>query len=290
MSHGHHVHTSKATMFVSGIGNDLCCPFLSPQGKLHAIRQNSGSVVTIDNVGNTQVVYSTGGQPSGAVFTNDGALYVSDFGHSAVLSIQSDGQQDLVVGVYEDKPLKGPHSIFIAKNEVFFTDSGTFGETGLHNRTGSLFTISSSPSGQILKPLALETLAYPSGIAVSHDGKFVYVAEMMANRVLRFFQQPSGVYHSSVFYQLSGGVGPSCLALDAQGNLYVGLYDVKGGLVYMCSRFVIASILTVYYLNPHRQRQRRHGACDLSGWQDRAPYPHCWSRDLRTRHQVTLLR
>lgn len=50
----------------------------------------------------------------------------------------------------------------------------------------------------------------------------------MANRVLRFFQQPAGVYHASVFYQFTGGVGPSCLALDAHGNLYVGIYDVKG--------------------------------------------------------------
>ena len=214
-------------MFVSNIGSDLCSPFFSPQGKLHAVRQNAGNIISIDNVGNAQVVCSTGGQPSGAVFTNDGTLYVSDFGHSAVLSVQAEGQQDLVVGVYEDKPLKGPNSIQIAKGDIFFTDSGSFGETGLHNRSGSLFTISNSPSGQILKPLALETLAYPSGVAVSPDGKFVYVAEMMANRVLRFFQQPAGVFHASVFYQLSGGVGPSCLALDAQGNLYVGLYDVK---------------------------------------------------------------
>ncbi len=60
-----------------------------------------------------------------------------------------------------------------------------------------------------------------------------YVAEMMANRVLRFFQQPSGVFHASVFYQLSGGVGPSSLALDSAGNLYVGQYDVKGTLCFV---------------------------------------------------------
>lgn len=173
MAHVHHPHHQKATVFVSGIGNDLCCPFFGTNGKLHAIRQNAGNIITIDNVGNAQVVCSTGGQPSGAVFSSDGALYVSDFGHSAVLSVQSDGQQDLVVGVYEDKPLKGPNSVQISKGDIFFTDSGSFGETGLHNRGGSLFTISSSPSGQILKPLALETLAYPTGIAVSHDGKFM---------------------------------------------------------------------------------------------------------------------
>jgi hypothetical protein len=87
-----------------------------------------------------------------------------------------------------------------------------------------------------------------------------YVAEMMKNRVLRFFQKPEGVYHGSVFYQLSGGVrisnvfhflsfyflesckvihqsftllnytkvGPSSLALDAQGSLYIGQFETRG--------------------------------------------------------------
>ena len=50
----------------------------------------------------------------------------------------------------------------------------------------------------------------------------------MKNRVLRFFQRPEGVYHGSVFYQLSGGVGPSCLALDAQGSLYIGQFETRG--------------------------------------------------------------
>lgn len=50
----------------------------------------------------------------------------------------------------------------------------------------------------------------------------------MNNRILRFFQRPAGVYHGSVFYTLTGGVGPNCLTLDGAGNLYVGHFDVKG--------------------------------------------------------------
>ena len=57
----------------------------------------------------------------------------------------------------------------------------------------------------MLKPISLNNLAGPAGIALSPDGRFIYVCEMMTNRVLRYFQQPEGVYHASVFYQLSGG-------------------------------------------------------------------------------------
>lgn len=217
----------SATLFVSGLGNDVCNPFFDRLGKLHIIRQNVGTILTVDNVGNSQMVVNTGGQPSYATYNEDGSLYVCDFGHSAVLAFTKDGQQELVVGVYEDKPLRGPNSISIVDDDIFFTDSGAFGETGLHNPSGSVFAISNSPSGQVLKPISLGNLAYPSGIAVSRDKKFVYVAETMTNRILRFFQQPVGVYHGSVFYQLSGGVGPVALTLDAAGNLYVGQYDLK---------------------------------------------------------------
>jgi hypothetical protein len=89
-----------------------------------------------------------------------------------------------------------------------------------------------------------------------------YVAEMMANRILRFFQQPSGVFHASVFYQLSGGVGPCCLALDAQGNIVVGQYDVKGTVfkIRICSYFLKCINCTSYM--PHNvQRARRKAMC-----------------------------
>ena len=45
------------------------------------------------------------------------------------------------------------------------------------------------------------------------------------NRLLRLVQRPAGVYHCSVFHQLSGGLGPSGIARDPQGNLYVTRYD-----------------------------------------------------------------
>jgi sugar lactone lactonase YvrE len=163
-----------ASSFVSGLGNDICCPFFDRRtGQLHIVRQNTGAILTVDSVGNTQTKYNTGGQPSGGMYSSDGILYVTDFGHSSVLAFTADGRQECVVGVYEDRPLKGPNSRVIVDGEVFFSDSGSFGETGLHNPSGSIFTISNSASGQILKPVSFGNLAYPSGIAVTRDKRFM---------------------------------------------------------------------------------------------------------------------
>ena len=81
---------------------------------------------------------------------------------------------------------------------------------------------------QLLRPLAHECLAHPAGLALSADQNVVYVAETMANRVLRFAQSPVGVYHMSVFHQFSGMLGPTALACDPKsGNLYVARFDFK---------------------------------------------------------------
>lgn len=224
---------------MSDLGDDICSPFFDESGSLHIVSSNSGNISVLRE--DVIVVHNTNGQPSAAAFDKSGALYITDFAHGAVLIAQSGDdstskrdfrydQQDAVVAVYEDKILRGPSSIaFDQEGNIFFTDSGPFGETGVHAPLGSLFVIADGASGKILKPIVFEKLAGPCAVAISYDQKFIYVAEMMTNRVLRFFQKPSGVYHGSVFYQMSGGVGPSAVACDERGNLYVASFEIRSG-------------------------------------------------------------
>mmetsp|Transcript_18297 Transcript_18297/g.55903 ORF Transcript_18297/g.55903 Transcript_18297/m.55903 type:complete len:101 (-) Transcript_18297:1457-1759(-) len=97
-----------------------------------------------------------------------------------------DGKYRTLVGSYESAQLQGPSSLcFDANRNLYFTDSGGLGETGLHNPRGSVFTISNSEGGPMLKPIALNCLAYPCGVAVSADGRFIYVCEQAQNRIIR---------------------------------------------------------------------------------------------------------
>ena len=174
-------------IIVSGCGGDVSCPFFSPDDQLFVTLTNSGNVMRVRD-DRLYRSYSSGGVLSGAAFdTARDLLYAADMARGAILGLHDD-TQDVIVSEYEDKPLKGPHSIACARDgTVYFTDSGPMGTTGLHSPTGSVFAITSDSLGQhLLRPLAYECLAHPAGIALSPNEKIVYVAEMLQNRVSLF--------------------------------------------------------------------------------------------------------
>jgi sugar lactone lactonase YvrE len=63
---------------------------------------------------------------------------------------------------------QGPNSlIFDTKGNLFFTDSGPLGTTSLQTPKGSLFMV--RIDGELLQPILYETLAHPTGLAMSPD-------------------------------------------------------------------------------------------------------------------------
>lgn len=139
---------------------------------------------------------------------------------------------------FDGNALKGPNSMILSEknNALFFTDSGPLGETSLESPCGSVFAIDLSVS--MLKPVIYNKLAYPCGLAMSNDENILYVAETYMNRILRIVCHSSGVYHTNVFHQFSGRLGPTALAMHPNGNLYVARYDFSE-----CSKNGVISVL-----------------------------------------------
>jgi sugar lactone lactonase YvrE len=123
---------------------------------------------------------------------------------------------------YQDKAFKGPNSIVSSRNgTLYFTDSGPLGETTINSPTGSVFSL----IGEFIQPLAFRCLAHPSGIALSPKEDEIYVCETLKNRILRFVRRPSGIYQCSVFHQFNGLLGPTSIAVDGNGYLYVSRFE-----------------------------------------------------------------
>jgi aspartate beta-hydroxylase len=213
----------------------ITSPTFGPQGDLFTIGSN-GDICRYVGLENAEMEAHTwgdsSGQPFGLVFNSSGSAFVCDAAHQAIFRITRTEGEDGVprqqiepyVREYEQAQFLGPNSLCLSRNGMlYFTDSGPFGETSLQNPRGSVFAISSAT--QLLIPLCLHTLSHPCGVALSPDEKNIYVAETGMNRVLRFSQHPPGVFHCSVFHQLSGRFGPTALTVRDNGDIFVAHFD-----------------------------------------------------------------
>jgi len=204
----------------------LYCPTEDSEGNLFAVSTN-GDIYQF-NDGVHEVAFSTGGQPTGLVFDMQGSSFIADMAHQAILSQTVTENRIEITPVIKDfdgNNLKGPNSMILSEknNALFFTDSGPLGESSLENPTGSIFAIDLSVS--MLKPIIYGKLAHPSGLALNSNENVLYVSETLKNRILRVVLHSSGVYHTSVFHQFSGRLGPTALAFSADGKIYAARYD-----------------------------------------------------------------
>lgn len=189
-----------------------------------------------------EIAFSTGGQPTGLVFDMQGSSFIADLAHQAILSQTVTDMRIEITPVIKDfdgNALRGPNSMVLSEkqNSLFFTDSGPLGETNLENPLGSIFAIDLGVS--MLKPILYGKLAHPCGLALNPDENILYVAETLANRILRVVIHSSGVYYTSVFHQFSGRLGPTAIAVSPQGRLFVARFDYseanKNGLISVLS-------------------------------------------------------
>ncbi|KRX06021.1 hypothetical protein PPERSA_01099 [Pseudocohnilembus persalinus] len=207
--------------------NNLSSPVEGENG-LYLVSQN-GDILTFKE-GQLKAEFSFQGQTSSIAIDSEGKnFYLADQAHQAIIlrSLNEQGEATVLdlVKEYEGQPLLGPHSLTISEslNCLFFTDSGPFGETSIENPKGSVFMIDLDDS--IIRPLALNSLAFPSGLALSVDEKILYVCETCKNRVLRFVLTSQGIYYSSVFKTFSGRFGPLACTVSTSDLLYVARFE-----------------------------------------------------------------
>jgi gluconolactonase len=208
-------------------------PVFDARGNLWVVSVHGGTVHRIDKEGTWHTVVRTGGEPQGLAISREGVIIGVDR-KVGVFTIDPQTEEfSIVTNNFYFENFHGLNDLVIDdRGGVYVTDP--YGSSAL-NRTGRVFYLSVVEPGRAPVKV-LDGIAFPNGIALSPDGSTLYIAEFSMKRVLAATLDGAGVVNPGlihVFANLTDGVGPDGLTVDASGNVYAASYN--GSKVFVIS-------------------------------------------------------
>jgi gluconolactonase len=133
-----------------------------------------------------------------------------------VVRVGRNGRHEIFASEVNGAKLVTPNfGVFAADGTLFLTDSGNW-----KKRNGRVLRFDAAGSGRDFAA----SLGYANGLALSADGRTLYMVESDTNSVLRFGVGPDGLCTSTEVFARDVGRLPDGAALDASGNVYVSCY------------------------------------------------------------------
>lgn len=207
----------------------LEAPCYDGEGNLWLVDVPYGRLFRISPTGEWTVAYTYPGEPHGLARLDGARFALTDYRHGLLVFDAAAGRHAPICERVNTEPFRGLSDITRAPNgDLWFTDSG---RSSLSDPSGRLFRLR---AGQEQPELVLTNLPYPNGVALSPDGKFVYVAVTRANAVWRLLADaPDPLFPMvGVYLHLSGGLGPDGLAVDHEGRLAVAQSQIGRAWIY----------------------------------------------------------
>jgi gluconolactonase len=191
-------------------------PCFDAAGNLYVVDIPFGRIFRVSPAGTFALVTEYDGEPNGLKVHPDGRLLVADYKRGLLAVDPATGAVEPLIERRASERFKGPNDLFLASNgDVYFTDQG---QTGLHDPTGRVYRLAAS--GRL--DLVLDGIPSPNGLVMDAEETVLFIAVTRGNCIWRAPRLLDGtVSKVGLFIQLSGGVGPDGLAIDAEGGLAV---------------------------------------------------------------------
>jgi len=167
--------------------------------------------------GEPQQVAELPGRTLGFALDAAGNAYCADMDGPGVYRITVEGRVDLVSAGTEELPARVPnHPAFLSTGQLLFTDSGDWG-----GDNGRIYAVAPDGTTTLANTTAS---AFPNGLAVSPDGRWLAVVESTLPGVSALAVGPDGALgERRVLVELPDTV-PDGVAWDAEGRLLISCW------------------------------------------------------------------
>jgi gluconolactonase len=175
-----------------------------------------GQIYRMNRRGRLTEAARIGGFCLGLTFSQEQELYVCNFKLPALVRMNRKGR---VLDSWErvgSRKLKTPNfSVFDSEGNLYFSDSGDFGEVN-----GWVYRL--RPNGKT--EVFAGPFAFANGLSLSADERFLYVVQSTRNNVAEVEIKGDGRAGKPRVYASGLERIPDGAAFDARGNLYVTCY------------------------------------------------------------------
>jgi gluconolactonase len=179
-------------------------------------------------------VRSYAGGISATTFDSKGNLYVAEPRARRITRADRKGKMEIVAERFEGKKLNAPNDVVVRRDgNVYFTDPA-FGEQQDSRELDFFGVFRVNPKGELSAIARWQTR--PNGIALSENGRTLFVSDSDAQTVHAFDLDKDGVASNDrvVISKIAGA--PGGVRTDVAGNIYVAarhvyVYSPKGELV-----------------------------------------------------------
>ncbi len=223
---------------------------VGPDGKLYT-GVFSGAILRMNPDGSgLEVVADTGGRPLGLAFDAQGRLIVAD-ALRGLLAVRPDGTVTVLVDRFDGRPIGYADAVVVAPDgSVFFTDASQRISPREHGTFDAalLDIIEHSCTGRVLRhdaasnrtELVMGGLCFPNGLALSGDGRSLFVAETAEYRIWKIETDARDLDAPAAARTPDGDTRliatnlpgfPDNLSRGESGRIWVGLTKPRAGTI-----------------------------------------------------------
>lgn len=207
-------------------------PAVNKRGDIYFTDQPNDKIWKYDIHGKLSLFMDKTGRSNGLYFDRQGNLIACADEKNELWCIRPDKKVTVLLGDFENKRLNGPNDLWIdPRGGIYFTDpyyQRDYWERKQPDISGQKVYYLAKGKSQ---PVIVEdSVLKPNGIAGTPDGKFLYVADIQANKTYRYDIAQDGTLKNRREFVAQGSDG---ITLDSEGNLYitgkgVTVYDSSG--------------------------------------------------------------
>lgn len=207
-------------------------PAADKKGNVFFTDQPNNTIWKYSIDGKLTLFMENAGRSNGLYFDKSGNLIACADEKNELWSISPDKTVKVLLNDYEGKKLNGPNDIWIDdKGGIYFTDpyyQRDYWERKTPELDGEkLYYL---PKGKTNPVILDDEFAQPNGIIGSPDFKYLFVADIGANKTYRYLIKGEGVLGEKTLFANQGSDG---MTIDNKGNIYltgngVSVYNKEG--------------------------------------------------------------